>query len=145
MTYCTKNGYMDMVGDLFHYGHVRQIKRVYDMGYNVIVGVHANETVEVYKRTPILNMDERIEVIKSCKYVSSIIPNAPLIITQEYLDKHNIDMVFHAHLLEDDLKYNKMYEIPLKLGKFTRTEYTTEISTTDIINRIIISSKMEQK
>lgn len=116
-----KNGYIDMVGDLFHYGHVNQIKRVYDMGYNVIVGVHSDETVQTYKRKPILTMDERIKVINVCVYVNSIIKDAPLIISKNFLDKHNIDMVFHGHKIEDEYIYKKMYEVPTKLGKFTRT------------------------
>lgn len=40
---------MDIVGDLFHYGHV------HDLGYKVVVGVHSDEIVETYKRTPIIN------------------------------------------------------------------------------------------
>ena len=74
-----KNGYIDMVGDLFHYGHVRQIKEIFDQGYNVIVGVHSDKTAESYKRKPILNMNERIEVIESCKYVSLIIEDASVV------------------------------------------------------------------
>ena len=133
----TRKGYIDMVGDLFHYGHLRNIKKVYNLGYTVIVGIHSDKTVESYKRKPILTMKERIEVIQSCKYVSLIIEDAPLIITKEFLDKHKIDMVFHAHPLEEDEKYQHMYKIPSILHKFTRTPYTNGISTTDIINRII--------
>ena len=132
-----KRGYIDMVGDLFHYGHINQIKHVYNLDYDIIVGVHSDKTVESYKRTPILTMDERTAIIESCKYVSTVIKDAPLIITEEFLDIHNIDMVFHGHSLKDHSKYCKMYEIPLQLGKFTRTKYTDEISTTDIIERII--------
>ena len=132
-----KNGYIDMVGDLFHYGHVRQIKRVYDLGYNVIIGIHSDKTVESYKRIPIMNMNERIEVIDSCKYVYKIIPDAPLIITKEYMNLHNIDMVFHGHSKEEHDTYANMYNIPSQLGKFTRTDYTKNVSTTNIINRII--------
>tara|TARA_Y100000817_G_C16627920_1_gene442561 strand:+ start:263 stop:676 length:414 start_codon:yes stop_codon:yes gene_type:complete len=131
-----KNGYIDMVGDLFHYGHVRQIKEIFDQGYNVIVGVHSDKTAESYKRKPILNMNERIEVIESCKYVSLVIPEAPLILTDEYINTHKIDMVFHGHTKEEEDKYNYMYSCAVKLGKFTRTDYTDNISTTDIINRI---------
>lgn len=137
-----KRGYIDMVGDLFHFGHVNLIKNIYDLGYTIIIGVHSDETVESYKRKPILTMDERVKVIESCKYVSSIIKDAPLIITEEYLNKHNIDMVFHAHPLEEDLKYKKMYEIPNKLNKFKRIEYCNKISTTEIINRIIARQKI---
>jgi cytidyltransferase-like protein len=138
-----KKGYIDMVGDLFHFGHVNNIKTVYNLGYDVVIGIHSDITVESYKRKPILTMDERIKVIESCKYVFSVIKDAPLIITKEYLDKHNFDMVFHAHPLEEEIKYKKMYEIPLKLGKFTRTEYTVKISTTEIINRIIKRGKSD--
>ena len=132
-----KKGYIDMVGDLFHYGHINQIKRVFDLGYEVIVGVHSDKVVESYKRKPILSMKERIKVIECCKYITKVIPNAPLIITKEYLDKHNIDMVFHGHKIEEESYYKKMYKIPNELGKFTRTEYTPKISTTEIINKII--------
>lgn len=59
--------YIDMVGDLFHYGHVNALKQCKDEGDYLIVGVHSDKTVESYKRTPILNMDERIGVIESCK------------------------------------------------------------------------------
>ena len=131
-----KNGYIDMVGDLFHYGHIRLIKTVYDMGYNVIVGVHSDKTVESYKRTPILNLNERAEIIESCKYVTIVIKDAPLYITEEYLNENNIDMVFHSHKIEENDRYKKMYEVPEQLNKFTRTEYTPEISTSDIINRV---------
>ena len=131
-----KNGYIDMVGDLFHYGHIRLIKNVYDMGYNVIVGVHSDKTVESYKRTPILNLNERAEIIESCKYVTMVIKDAPLYITEEYLNENNIDMVFHSHKIEENDRYKKMYEVPEQLNKFTRTEYTPEISTSDIINRV---------
>ena len=125
-----------MVGDLFHYGHIRMIKQIYNLDYDIIVGIHSDETVASYKRKPILNMDERIETITSCKYIHSIIKDAPLIITKEYMEKHNIDMVFHSHSLEEEELYAKMYEIPINLGKFTRTEYTAGISTTNIIDRI---------
>ena len=136
-----KIGYIDMVGDLFHFGHVHMIKKVYDLGYTVVLGIHSDETVESYKRKPILTMDERIKTISSCKYIHSIIKDAPLIVTKKFLDKHNIDMVFHGHLLKNDFKYKKMYEIPSKLGKFTRIEYFAGISTTEIINRIIARQK----
>ena len=84
-----------MVGDLFHYGHVRNIENIYNLGYNVIVGIHSDEVVKSYKREPILNMYERIELIQSCKFISKVIQDAPLRITKDFIDTHKIDMVFH--------------------------------------------------
>ena len=133
-----KNAYVDMVGDLFHCGHIRLLRKIKNMKYNVIVGVHSDEVVETYKRKPILSLQERIEIISSCKYVDNIIPDAPLIITKKFIDNYNIDMCFHSHSKKehDLLKLNE-YKDPIELNKFTRMDYSNDISTTDIINRII--------
>ena len=137
-----KVGYIDMVGDLFHFGHINLIQKIKKMGYKVVVGVHSDKSVESYKRAPILTMDERVKIIESCKYVDLVIKDAPLIITEDYLNEHRIDMVFHAHSLKNESIYKEMYKIPSSLSKFTRMEYTKGISTTEIINRII-SRKVE--
>lgn len=129
--------YVDMVGDLFHYGHVRFLKKAKNLGDFLIVGVHNDVIVKDYKRLPIMRMDERIEVIESCKYVDKIIPNAPLIITKEFIETNNIDIVCHAHSEEEEEKYNFMYKIPYELGIFKRFDYVNTISTTDIINKIL--------
>jgi glycerol-3-phosphate cytidylyltransferase-like family protein len=83
-----------------------------------------------------MNMEERVEVVAACKYVEKVIPDAPLHISEEYMNKHKIDMVFHGHSQEEEEKYSKMYEIPSKMGKFTRTSYTSGVSTSEIIERI---------
>ena len=45
-------------------------------------------------------------------------------------------MVFHGHTAEEDHLYKDMFEVPIRMGKFTRTERTPGISTTMIIDRI---------
>jgi len=138
MTRKPKNAYIDMVGDLFHYGHIRLLKKIKEQGYTVIVGVHSDEVVESYKRTPILKLSERIEIISACKYVDAIIPNVPLIVTKEFMDQHNIDMCFHSHSEKEHEAFKqKEYRVPILLKKFTRMDYCTSISTTEIINRIL--------
>ena len=127
-------GYVDMVADLFHYGHVRMLKKAKANCDYLIAGIHDDETVESYKRTPIMNMSERIEVVEACKYTDQVISSTPLIITKDFLENYNIDLVFHAHTAEEHPKYEYMYrEI---IDKFRRLDYTEEISTTDIIDRL---------
>lgn len=132
------NIYADMVADLFHYGHVRFLKRIKEKYPNdkLIIGIHHDDEVEIYKRIPIMSLSERVEVVKACKYVDDVIPNAPVNITEEYLEKHNIDLVIHAHFESENSRYEKMYEIPSKLNKFKRLEPTIGISTTQILERI---------
>jgi len=124
-----------MCADLFHYGHVNLLKKAKQQGRNLIVGIHSDQTIESYKRKPIMTMDERIAVVEACRYVDRVIPNAPLVITEDYMKNNRIDLVVHAHPEEEDEKYQKMYSIPTKQGKFRRLGYTPTISTTSIIGR----------
>ena len=130
------NVYLDMCADLFHWGHVNMLKNAKAMGDRLVVGIHSDETIRSYKRDPIMNMDERIKVVEACKYVDEVIPDAPLVITEEYLKKHNINLVIHGHSEEEKEKYNFMYKVPYELGMFKRVDYTEGISTTEIIQRL---------
>ena len=56
--------YVDMVGDLFHYGHVNMLRNAKNQGDILYVGVHNDLDVKSYKRTPIMTMEERIKVIE---------------------------------------------------------------------------------
>jgi cytidyltransferase-like protein len=136
--------YADMVGDLFHAGHIKFLISIYKK-YNIgiestnnllYIGLHNDNDVKSYKRLPIINLENRIIMLESCKYVNKVIPNAPIIITKDFLEKYNIDLVIHAHNKED-IQYNDMYKIPILLGKFERIDYTKGISTTSIINKIL--------
>lgn len=129
-------GYVSMVGDLFHVGHINLVRAVGDLGYSVVVGVHSDAEVEKYKRTPVMTMDERVAAVQACKYVTDVVPEAPTIIDEEFMTRHNIDMVFHGHTEEEDYLYQDMFKVPMSMGKFTRTERTPGISTTMLIDRI---------
>ena len=57
------------VYDLFHIGHINLFKRIKENCDKLIVGVHNDEQVMTYKKKPIISYDDRLEIIKSCKYV----------------------------------------------------------------------------
>ena len=88
-------GYVPMVADLFHVGHINLVRTVCDLGYDVIVGIHSDSEVETYRRTPVMKFSERAASVESCKYVTEVIPEAPVNIDEEFMIKYNIDMVFH--------------------------------------------------
>ena len=131
--------YTDMVGDLYHYGHyfyLRHIAQNYKKNPDdvLFVGVHNDKDVESYKRTPVLNMEERINIIESCKYIDKIIPNAPVKLTKEYVDEHNIDLIFVPNNRTDDELKLMVSNIDIK--RIRKIPYTDTISTTEIIQRI---------
>jgi cytidyltransferase-like protein len=127
--------YVDMVADLFHYGHVNFLRQARSHGDFLLVGIHADETVESYKRTPILTMKERIASVEGCRYVDEVVPNAPLEITREWIEKHNIDLIMHGDDVSSETR-NTWYSVPIEMGIYQSVGYTQGISTTELISRI---------
>jgi cytidyltransferase-like protein len=124
-----------MVADLFHYGHVNFLKQASRHGDFLLVGVHADETVESYKRKPILTMEERVASVEGCRYVDEVIPNAPLEITREWIDKHKIDLIIHGDDVAPEVR-DAWYGVPIEMGIYQSVGYTAGISTTELISRI---------
>ena len=127
--------YVDMVAGLFHYGHANFLRQAKQFGDHLIVGIHSDEVVSGYKRTPIMSMEERIETVSSCRYVDEVVPDAPLAVDQEWLNIHRVDLVVHGDDFSDDMR-QLCYKIPIDLGILRLVSYTSEISTTEIIQRI---------
>ena len=129
-----KNVYVDMCADIFHYGHVNYLKACKELGDILIVGIHSDDVIKSYKRTPIMNMKERIAVVDACRYVDQVIPNAPITVTEDYIKKYDIDIVCttdNRTKEETDLMYPNI----IKLGKLHILPHTNTISTTEIIER----------
>ena len=127
--------YVDMVADLFHYGHANFLRQAKQFGDHLIVGIHSDEVVKEYKRTPILNMKERVDTVSSCRYVDEVISDAPLVIDLKWLNTHRIDLVVHGDDFSEHMK-QLCYKVPIDLGILRLVSYTTRISTTEIIERI---------
>lgn len=129
--------YVDVVGDLFHAGHVAFFKQAKELGDYLIVGVIKDDLVTDYKRQPILTNEERVAIIEACRYVDEVIPNAPLGVTEELIEDYHIDLVVHGDDF-DEKKVNAQYLPALQRGIFRLVPYTKGISTSDIIDRILL-------
>lgn len=128
--------YVDMVADLFHYGHVNFLRQARIHGDYLLVGVHADETVMAYKQRPILSMEERVASVEGCRYVDEVLPNAPLTIDRAWIERHNIDLVIHGDDFSSELE-ELCYKTPIEMGIYRTVGYTVGISTTELIARII--------
>ena len=136
----SKRIYVDGIWDCFHMGHVlhfKDIKELDNKNNHLIVGVISDKDASNYKREPIYSEQNRIILVKSCKYVDEVIENAPLVMTEEFMNKHNIDLICHGFLNKLDAdKQSEFFKIPIELNKFRAVNYHSGISTTDIINKI---------
>ncbi|KAI8526716.1 hypothetical protein RHMOL_Rhmol12G0017200 [Rhododendron molle] len=133
--------YADGIYDLFHFGHARsleQAKKSFPNAY-LLVGCCNDEVTHKYKGKTVMNESERYESLRHCKWVDEVIPDAPWVINQEFLDKHNIDYVAHDSLPYADASGagKDVYEFVKAVGKFKETKRTDGISTSDIIMRIV--------
>jgi ethanolamine-phosphate cytidylyltransferase/choline-phosphate cytidylyltransferase len=136
--------YVDVVGDLFHYGHVELLRRARELGDVLVVGVHSDGTVESYKRRPIMTMDERVRVVEACRYVDEVVPDAPLRIDEAFIREHRIDLVVHG----DDMDAETLagyYGVAQSLGIFRTVPYTEGISTSVIIERLADRSQPQDR
>ena len=76
-------GYTAGVFDLFHIGHLNLIKKAKQNCDYLIVGVNSDKLVQQYKhKTPVISEKERLEIIKSLKYVDQ----AVIVNTRDKLD-----------------------------------------------------------
>ena len=131
--------YVDGCFDLFHYGHIKMFQKALGQGYThsiLLVGIMSDEEMIEYKTTPIMNYEERVCSVDACRYVDSVIENPPMPITQEFMEKYNIDLVVHGDDMPKE-QLRKWYGIPMDMGRFKTVPYTKSISTTNIINRIM--------
>jgi cytidyltransferase-like protein len=127
--------YVDMVGDLFHPGHVSILRAARDYGDQLVVGVLSDETVAAYKRRPVMTMEERVAVIAACRYVDEVIPGSPYRVSQEFLDEHGLAVVVHG----DDIGAEGVADVygPVHAaGRLRLVPRVGDISTSTLLDRI---------
>jgi len=121
------------VFDMFHIGHLNLFKRIKDNFHKLIVGVHNDEDVMTYKNKPTIPYQERLEIVKSCKYVDVIHENAELIVTNEILDNLKSDYVIAGR---DNNEYIKKY-YKVDDNRLHLIERTSHISTSKIKSSLL--------
>ena len=67
-------GYTTGVYDLFHIGHLNLLKSAKGMCDKLIVGVTVDELVAYKGKKAMIPFEDRIEIIRSIKYVDAAIP-----------------------------------------------------------------------
>ena len=89
-------GYIAGVFDLFHIGHLNMFKRAKELCNYLIVGVVSDEGVRLDKQAqPFVPFEERIEIVRSCKYVDEAVKlSLNHAGTREMFKKYHFDVQF---------------------------------------------------
>ena len=67
-------GYTTGVYDLFHIGHLNLLKNAKGLCDKLIVGVTVDELVKYKYKRAIIPFEDRLEIVRSIKYVDAAIP-----------------------------------------------------------------------
>ena len=138
-----KLGYTQGTFDMFHIGHLNLIKNARAHCDKLVVGVNRDELVRQYKKkTPVINEMERLEIVKSIRYVD----DAFLCDSLDKVAMHG-QCPFDAIFIGDDWKGNgrwaKTEEELAPLGaKVVYLSYTHDISSS--LLRIQEQNKVEE-
>lgn len=133
--------YVDGVWDMFHIGHLRCLKAAYAVAVSrggvpeLIVGVVSDRDAESYKRTPIINENDRSEIVRHINCVHSVIEFCPLNLTNDFLDEHGIDLVVHGFSSEADRLKQLDFFKDIK-DRFVEIDYNFGTSTSALIEKL---------
>lgn len=135
--------YLDMVGDLFHAGHLNIIREAATRG-KVVVGVVTNAAAFEYKRRPIINLEQRYEIIKNIKGVWKVMIQDDLDVSViNNMKKVGADFFIHG----TDWRGSKQKErraFLIRMGvKIIEVPYTKGISSTKIIKKCFQASSSQ--
>ncbi|RLN93457.1 hypothetical protein BBJ28_00003936 [Nothophytophthora sp. Chile5] len=135
--------YADGIFDLFHFGHAKalqQCKEAYPNTY-LLVGCCSDAITHELKGRTVMSDVERYESLRHCRWVDEVVEDAPWVVTDDFLEKHQIDYVCHDALPYSDASgassEGDVYARIKAMGKFLETRRTDGISTSDLIIRII--------
>ncbi len=116
--------------DLFHYGHLRLLRRAKSLGDYLIVAVSTDEFNTLKEKKCTYPCFERMEIVKAIEFVDEVIPEDSWDQKISDIQKHNIDIF----VMGDDWK-GKFDELK-EYCEVVYLERTPDISTTQIKTNI---------
>jgi phosphoenolpyruvate mutase len=129
-----KTIYVGMSADLIHPGHLNILFEASKYG-DVIVGLLTDEAIASYKRLPFMDYGQREIVIKSIKYVHSVVPQCTLDYGNN-LEKYKPDFVMHGDDWASGIQKKTREQVIESLkkwgGKLIEIPYTKNISSTKL-------------
>ena len=138
-------GYTTGVYDLFHIGHLNMLKNAKGFCDKLIVGVARDEIVTYKNRKVIIPFEERIEIVRSIKYVDVAIPQDSIDLEYKFemWKKLHFDVVFTGDDWYGVERWQKLEEKFKSVGvKLIYFPYTKGTSST-LINKTL--AQMNEK
>lgn len=133
--------WIDGCFDFAHHGHSGAMLQARQHGDELYVGVHSDEAIMKNKGPPVMHLAERIEAVEGCRWCTKAIPGAPYVTDPKFLDKYGCKYVVHGDDITTDANGNDCYQEMKDMGRFIVVKRTPNISTTDLVGRMLLYSK----
>ncbi len=116
--------------DLFHYGHLRILKRAKELGDYLIVAVSTDEFNKIKEKHCVYPFNHRKAIVEAIRYVDKVIPENRWEQKSTDIKKYDIDIL----VMGDDWK-GKFDELN-ELCKVIYLPRTKNVSSTSVKNTI---------
>jgi len=137
--------YIDGCWDVMHSGHYNAIRQAKALGDTLLVGVHSDEEITKNKREPVMNNEERIAMVRACKWTDEVVFDVPYAPTLALIESSSIraDFVAHGDDIPHDATGKSAYsDVTNRLKIFKRTP---GVSTTALIERLLLAARYEKE
>eukprot|EP01087_Luapelamoeba_hula_P022249 TRINITY_DN792_c0_g1_i1.p1 TRINITY_DN792_c0_g1~~TRINITY_DN792_c0_g1_i1.p1 ORF type:complete len:287 (+),score=51.94 TRINITY_DN792_c0_g1_i1:43-861(+) len=127
--------------DSMHFGHANALRQAKALGDYLIVGVHSDAEIAKNKGPTVNNEKERYAAVAACKWVDEVVEDAPYVTQLSMLEEHNVDFCVHGDDLVSTSGGVDCYHEVKTAGRYREVHRTTGVSTTDIVRRMLESTK----
>lgn len=135
-------GYTTGVFDLFHIGHLRLFRRAKEKCDKLIVGVTTDDLVSYKYKQAVIPFEERIEIVRSIKYVDEVIPQVSMNKMKAW-EKLKFDIMFVGDDWKGTEKWNEYENAFKEVGvNIIYFPYTKGTSST-LINEVLILQRRQ--
>lgn len=112
--------------DLFHFGHVRLLKRLAAMGDRLIVGCSTDAFNHTKGKVTAIPFEHRAEVLEACQYVDKVIP-------EHRWEQKRSDVITHrADIFAMGDDWEGKFDFLSDLCEVRYLPRTEDISTTEV-------------
>lgn len=88
-----------------------------------------------------MQLDERMTNVAACKWVTRAISDAPYVTDPQFMDQYGCKYVVHGDDITTDANGEDCYQVVKDMGRFVVVNRTPNISTTDLVGRMLLMSK----
>ena len=132
-------GYTTGVYDLFHVGHLNVLRNAKSMCDRLIVGVTTDELVSYKNKRAIIPFEERIQIIRGCKYVDLAVPQENMDKIEAY-KRYNFDIMFVGDDWFNTKKWNdienELQKVNVRIIYFPYTKSTSSSLINHTLNEL---------